>query len=279
MQVFPDIDTLNKAAADLFISLCEESIAARGRFDVVLSGGSTPKRMFEDLAAGAAGNSVDLTESSGGSLSLHEGEGRVRELQKSPKVHHERSEKPSQPKVQWDHVHIYWGDERYVPPTDPQSNEGMARTALLNQVPIPEKNIHPMYSEGGVEAAAAKYEEVVRKELGPDLSFGLLLLGIGPDGHTASLFPNEPAVHETKRLVVAGLGHAGVAERITMTPPLLTRARTILFLVAGADKAEPMKRVLEGPENWQETPSQAIARHAPNVIWYLDKSAAALLDR
>ena len=178
-------------------------------------------------------------------------------------------------------LHIFWGDERYVPPTDPQSNEGMARTALLNHVPIPEKNIHAMYREGGVESAAKAYEETIRQELGPDLALDLLLLGIGPDGHTASLFPGEPAVHETERLVVGRLSAMPEwPERITMTraAPNASPNRP-LPSSRSVDKAEPMKKraLLEGPENWDETPSQAIARHAPNVIWYLDEAAASNL--
>jgi 6-phosphogluconolactonase len=233
MKLFQDLDSLSKAAADLFVELGQSAILERGVFHVALSGGSTPKRMFELLSTAAYTDSVD-----------------------------------------WSKTQVYWGDERYVPPTDPQSNEHMARTALLDKILIPAENVHGMYSEGGVEAAAASYEEIVKQGLGPELKLDLTLLGLGPDGHTASLFPGEPPVHETERLVVAGIGHAGVSERITMTPPLLNRSRTVLFLVAGADKSGPMKRVLEGPEDWEETPSQAVARHAPNVVWLLDQAAS-----
>jgi 6-phosphogluconolactonase len=232
MQIFSDLDSLSKAGADLFVKLSEQSIAERGVFHVALSGGSTPKRMFELLATDA-----------------------YREI------------------IDWSKVHAFWGDERFVSPTDEQSNEHMARKALLDQVPIPAQNIHGMFQQGDVESAAQAYEVLIRKELGDKLALDLTMLGIGPDGHTASLFPGEPAVHETERLVVAGLGHAGVAQRITMTPPLINRSHCVLFLVAGADKVAPMKRVLEGPENWEETPSQAVARHAPNVIWLVDQSA------
>ena len=232
MQTFSDLDSLSRAGADLFVKLSGQAIASRGVFHVALSGGSTPKRMFELLATDAYRDTVD-----------------------------------------WSNIHTFWGDERFVPPTDEQSNEHMARKALLSHVPIPPENIHGMYEEGDPETAAADYETLIRRELGPELALDLTMLGIGPDGHTASLFPGEPAVHEKARLVVAGLGHAGVAQRITMTPTLLNRSRYVLFLVAGADKAAPMKRILEGPENWEETPSQAIARHAPNVIWLVDQAA------
>jgi 6-phosphogluconolactonase len=234
--LFDGIDGVSAAGADLFVRICRESIAARGRFNVALSGGSTPKLMFELLASDCYRNEID-----------------------------------------WAKVQVFWSDERYVPPTDGQSNEHMARTALLDSVPIPSERIHGMYTEGGVEAAAATYERLIVSELGADLALDLTFLGIGPDGHTASLFPGEPAVHEKRRLVVAGIGHAGVAERITMTPLLLNRSRLVAFLVAGADKAEPMNRVLNGPEEWDKTPSQAVARHAENVIWLLDGPASALL--
>lgn len=238
LTVFEDLESLSGAAAELFVDCAAAAICTKGRFDVALSGGSTPKRAFELLAGGGFRDRVD-----------------------------------------WARVHAFWGDERYVPPSDGQSNEGMARVALLDHVPIPAANIHGMYQDGGLEQAAAAYEAMLREELGPRLALDLTMLGIGPDGHTASLFPGEPAVNESERLVVAGKGHAGVSERITMTPPLLNRSRTVLFLVAGADKADPMQRVLDGPEDWAITPSQSVARHAPNVTWFLDRAAAALLGR
>ena len=233
MQIFLDLEVLSHAASEAFVRIAHQAIADHGRFDVALSGGSTPKRMFEFLA--------------------------------TPDF---------QVRIHWSQVHVFWSDERYVPPTDPQSNERMARLALLDHIPIPSANIHGMYQPGRVETAAASYEDLIRRELGEDLSLDLTLLGVGPDGHTASLFPGEPAVHETKRMVVAGIGHAGIAERITMTPPLINRSRTVMFLVAGADKREPLSRIFDGPEDWDVTPSQAIARHAPNLVWMLDSAAA-----
>lgn len=233
---FDTVEKLSEAAASEFVKLSALAISLRGRFNVALSGGSTPKRMYELLAKPQVCGTID-----------------------------------------WVNTHVFWSDERYVPPTDSQSNEGMARAALLNLVPIPPENVHPMYREGGVEEAATAYEALLRSELGDGLALDLTLLGIGPDGHTASLFPGEPPVHERVRLVVAGIGHAGVSERITMTPPLLIKSRRIVFLVAGADKAAPMHRVLNGPENWDQTPSQAVSRHAPEVLWLLDKPATALL--
>ncbi len=234
MQVFKDLDKLSHAAADEFIHFGNAAIADHGRFNVALSGGSTPKLMFQLLASPEYRDQID-----------------------------------------WKRIHVFWSDERYVPNTDSQSNEHMAREALLSHVEIPEANIRGMYREGGVESAAEAYDVVLGKELGEQKKLDLTLLGIGPDGHTASLFPGEPAVRERSLDVVAGIGHAGVAERITMTPPMINRSTTVMFLVAGSDKAAPMKRILHGPENWEETPSQAIARHAPHIIWLLDEQAAA----
>ncbi|AIE87464.1 6-phosphogluconolactonase [Fimbriimonas ginsengisoli] len=182
---------------------------------------------------------------------------------------------PLRDQVAWDRVHLLFGDERYVPPSDEQSNERMARETLVSRVPIPEANVHGMYAPGGPDAAASAYEDLVRSLLGDELAIDLTLLGLGPDGHTASLFPGRPSVHETDRLVIAAKANAGVEDRITMTVPLLNRSREILFLAAGADKADAVRRALDAPENWDETPSQAVARHAPNVVWFLDEAANA----
>jgi 6-phosphogluconolactonase len=172
--------------------------------------------------------------------------------------------------VDWTQVFVFFGDERFVPPTDPESNERMARLTLLSHVPIPAGQIYPMYRPVEPDAAATMYEEIVR-----DLRMDLTFLGLGPDGHTASLFPGRPAVHETERLVIAAAANAGVGERITMTPPMLNRSRRILFLVAGYDKAAPLQRVLNGAEDWDQTPAQAVARHGEDVAIFADKHATS----
>jgi 6-phosphogluconolactonase len=175
--------------------------------------------------------------------------------------------------IEWDKLYALFGDERYVPPDDEQSNEKMARETLLSKVPVPEDHIFTMFVPGGPSAAAANYEERVRWLLGAELAIDLVLLGIGPDGHTASLFPGDPAVHEKTRLVVASVASANARDRVTMTPPLLTLARNVLFLIAGADKAAPLKRLVEGEINLDETPSQAIGRFAANVKIFADQAA------
>jgi 6-phosphogluconolactonase len=131
-----------------------------------------------------------------------------------------------------------------------------------------------MYSEGTPAEAAERYETRMRDLLGPDLTIDLVLLGIGPDGHTASLFPGDPSVHVQDRIVVASVASANARDRITMTPVLINKASEVLFLVAGADKADPLKRMTEGPIDFEQTPSQAIGRFAPNVLIFADRAAA-----
>ena len=232
MTVFDDIDSLSQAAASAFVSAASEAIAARGRFVVTLSGGSTPKRMLGLLA-----------------------------------------NDPFRDEVDWTRVFALFGDERYVPPDDPQSNEKMARETLLDHVPIPPKQVFGMYRPGGPEGAAAAYEGAVRGLLGSSGELDLVYLGLGPDGHTASLFPGDPSVHEQTRWVVAGTASANARERVTMTPPLLTKARSVLFLIAGADKAEPLQRLLNGPLDLDQTPSQAVGRFAAHVEYFVDRLA------
>jgi 6-phosphogluconolactonase len=130
-----------------------------------------------------------------------------------------------------------------------------------------------MYRPGGAEAASSEYEAIVRRVLGPELAIDLLYLGLGPDGHTASLFPGDPSVHEEHRLVVAGTASANARERVTMTPPLLRRARQVLFLIAGEDKAAPLQRLISGEIDLDETPSQSVGRFASNVEYFVDRLA------
>ncbi len=178
--------------------------------------------------------------------------------------------------VPWSRIHFWWGDERFVPPTDMDSNERMARESMLDKVPVPEENVHPMYRAGSPEEAARAYQDEIRSYL-YEGSFDLVLLGLGPDAHTASLFPGDPAIHETERWVVASTGAVGVKERITMTPPLLNQATEVLFLVAGKDKAEPLKNVLGAEYDPDRYPAQIVARNAPSVLWFIDTAAGSAL--
>ncbi len=185
------------------------------------------------------------------------------------------AEEPYRDRVEWDKVFAVFGDERYVPPTDPQSNEKMARESLISRVPLPEDHVYPMYQEGGPSHAAEVYESKLRSLLGEEAFIDLVLLGIGPDGHTASLFPGDPSVHEQVKWVVASVASANARDRVTLTPVILTTARLVLFLIAGADKAAPLKRLTEGEINLYETPSQAVGRYAPNVTYFVDSAAAS----
>jgi len=190
-------------------------------------------------------------------------------------LHHLLAAHPYRDYVEWDRVHFLFGDERFVPPNDDQSNENMARSTLLDFVPTPASQIHGMYADMSAEDAATRYETLVRSLLGEEGRIDLTLLGLGPDGHTASLFPGRPTVHVTDKWVVAAQANVGVGERITMTVPLLNHSRQVMFLVAGADKAPALKRVLTGVENWDETPAQAVARHGDNVHFLVDAAAQA----
>ena len=178
--------------------------------------------------------------------------------------------------IPWSRIHFWWGDERFVPPAHPDSNEGMARAAMLDHVQVPASNIHGMFREGTAEHAAKSYQDEIR-ELVPGGAFNLMLLGLGPDAHTASLFPGDPSIRETDNWVVSSTGAAGVKQRITMTPPLINRSQVVLFLVAGSDKAEPLAHVLGDTYDPDRFPAQIVARNAPNVLWYIDAVAGTAL--
>jgi 6-phosphogluconolactonase len=170
--------------------------------------------------------------------------------------------------VPWQQVHVYFGDERAVPPDDPESNFGMARETLLARVPVPETQIHRMHAEASdVEAAARTYEELLPAR------FDLVLLGIGEDGHTASLFPGSSAVTEQTRRVLFVTGPKPPPRRLTITPPVIAAARATLVLAAGAAKAEAVARALEGADDVIACPAQ-LARAG---YWMLDRAAAAEL--
>lgn len=237
---FPDLDALSSAAADELIELARAGIAARGRFHVALSGGSTPKRLFQLLA--------------------------------------QRKDA-----LAWDAVELWWGDERCVPPDHPDSNYGMARDHLIRPLGLDEARVHRMHGELDPGAAARAYEDELVAALGDPPVLDYALQGMGPDGHTASLFPESPALpvlDEERRWVLANpvkspLVPGGAALRITLTAPAINRARHVRFLVAGADKAAALAAVLEGPRDPRRYPSQLIA--AADLAWLVDEAAAAQL--
>jgi len=217
---------LARAAAEHFV--------ARHPKTVALSGGSTPKLLFELLA--------DPNE-------------------------------PFRDQIAWPNIHFFWSDERHVPPDHPDSNYRMANEAMLSRVPVTQSNIHRVRSENPSAAnAASEYEQILIKTTQQSLpQLDLILLGLGPDGHTASIFPGSEVLHETERLVAAPWVEKFQTYRITMTLPLLNNGASVVFLVSGAEKAQIVKEVLEGPEKY---PAQAVKPTHGELLWMLDKDAA-----
>ncbi len=240
LRVCANGEDVAHAAADLFISSYSAAVADHGRFRVALSGGSTPWRAYELLAA---------------------------------------PERRSQ--VNWEQVDVFWGDERYVPADDPVSNYRKTREALLERVPLPPSNVHRVRTEMSPPEAAAAYEDAIRKSFGRTAGipmFDLVFLGLGTNGHTASLFPGSPLLRETTRLVAADFVAEVNMWRITMTAPLLNAARTIAFLLAGPDKAQVFRDVLCGPRDIERLPAQLIAPANGTLLWIVDQPAAALVS-
>jgi 6-phosphogluconolactonase len=182
--------------------------------------------------------------------------------------------------IPWRSVQIFWGDERYVPADDPGSNYRMAKEALLDHVPCPPSNIHPMPTHfPDADAAARDYERTLRHHfVGQWPRFDLVLLGIGDDGHTASLFPGSLALAERTRWVATARAPVAPHLRLTLTLPALTRAAAIHVLVAGASKADALRHVLEGAGDWIKYPAAALRLGAESVIWWADRDAAAFAD-
>jgi 6-phosphogluconolactonase len=237
IRAFADGESLSEAAAHEFVRCAREAITTRGRFTVALSGGCTPKRLYQLLAKETFRSQVD-----------------------------------------WVRVEIFWGDERCVPPDDPQSNYHMAREAMLAQLPIPAEHIHRMEAERpDLDAAARDYQNVLARIVpGEPPALDLVLLGMGTDGHTASLFPHTDALRETARWVVPNHVPQLNTNRLTLTRPILNRAREVLFLVAGAEKAERLGEVLVGPADPTRLPSQSIQPDG-QLVWFLDRAAAGRL--
>jgi 6-phosphogluconolactonase len=238
IRVLPDAAALADAAARQIVERAQAAIDARGVFSIALSGGSTPREL-----------------------------------------HHRLASAPLAQRVDWQRVHVFFGDERCVPPDDPQSNYHMAQETLLSRVPIPPAQVHRMRGELPPEEAAADSTgqlEAFFEDEPPRLD--VIVLGMGDNGHTASLFPGLTAVHEQQRWVVAeNVPEVGMW-RITLTPVVLNLGHQVLFLVAGEAKASMLREVLEGAYAPDERPAQ-IVRPAPGeVIWLVDAAAAAKLS-
>ncbi len=238
VRVFGDTTRLARAAADEISLHIGRTLRESGRFTWALSGGSTPRALYRLLASD---------------------EYRAR--------------------LPWHAIHFFWGDERHVPPDHAESNFRMAREAMLDAVPVPPENLHRIAGEEPDAARAAKlYEDELRSffALAPGEwpRFDLMLLGLGNDGHTASLFPGSDAVRERERLAVAPWVEAQRTFRITLTPPVLSHAWRALFLVSGAEKAAALHAVLEGRREPDRYPAQAVEG---NRLWLVDREAARLL--
>jgi len=234
IRVFNDYEALSEAAAETFVDLAAQAINANGHFSVALSGGNTPHLLYEILATA-----------------------------------------PFRKKVNWESVHVFWGDERCVPLDDPRSNFLMARRMLLDRVPIPVEHIHPIFGDLPAAMAANNYETVLRNFFGKQPPvFDLILLGLGDNAHTASLFPHTPVLGEKERWV----DEVYVAElsmyRVTLTAPLINQAKAVIFLVSGAEKAVALQNVLEGAYHPHEFPAQLIQPNGAHPIWLVDRAAA-----
>jgi len=241
VQVYLDSVEVARGAARLFIDYAWQSIAKDGQFKVALSGGNTPRQMFELLASDEFRGQVD-----------------------------------------WAKVRVFWSDERAVPPTNPESNYGMARRELLIRVPIPEGNVHRMEAEKpSIGRAAHDYEEVLRKYLDLDdrgfPRFHMIFLGLGKDGHTASLFPGTRVTRQTSRWVSTPMVTKLNMRRMTLTLPVLDAASRIVFLVVGSEKAEILHAVLQGKSD-PPYPAQLVQpRDLGQKLFLVDKAAAAML--
>jgi len=189
---------------------------------------------------------------------------------------------PYRSQLSWEHLRVFWGDERMVPPDDPESNFRMAEEALLSHVPVPSEQVFRIEGELPAGEAAVRYEAVLRKQfrLSPEEipRFDLILLGMGPDGHTASLFPGTSAVEESHKLVTAPWVEKLHTFRVTLTPPVLNAAKHVVFLVSGPDKATALQAVLEGPLEPARYPAQVINPTAGHMVWLVNQDAAGLLQ-
>jgi 6-phosphogluconolactonase len=231
---------LVQRAAQIITDFLNERLREQPTASLVLSGGSTPRQLYELLASDTFRSTVD-----------------------------------------WSRVALFWGDERSVPPTDPESNYGMTRQAMLHRLPIPESHVYRIAGELPPDRAAQQYEERIREHFriigGDRPQFDLVLLGLGEDGHTASLFPDTTALQEDRRLVASVYVRRLHTHRITMTLPVINNALRVLFLVSGASKSTILSKVLEGPKG--RFPAQLIKPSGDGLRWIVDREAASSLQK
>lgn len=236
VEIWPDSRSLTTRAAELFAETARQSIAWRDQFTVALSGGSTPRALYELLAGEVYA-----------------------------------------PRIPWEQMQVFWSDERCVPPTSDESNYRMAYEAMLSRVPVPEEQVHRMRGEDETWQAALDYEKMLQEKLEHPPQLDLILLGMGEDGHTASLFPGSTALDDTEHLIVAPFVEKLKAHRLTMTFRTINAARSVTFLVAGEAKAETLHAVLEGERDPHRYPSQLVEPEQGELVWLVDEAAAKCL--
>jgi 6-phosphogluconolactonase len=238
ITVYPDRSAFIAGAAGLMATLAAEAIAVHGRWTVALAGGGTPRPIYARLAE--AGNAQH---------------------------------------IDWSRVHVFFGDERCVPPDDPRSNYRMAQEALLDHVPLPAGNVHRIRGEDDPALAALASEQAIQRlfRTSAPPPFDLICLGMGDNGHTASLFPGTSSLHQRERLVVPQYVEVMQTWRVTMTASLINAARHVAFFVEGAGKAEMLRRVLHGPYDPDVLPAQMIQPDHGQLHWLVDAAAAGLL--
>ena len=251
VRVYEDLDALNRAAAEEIVRVAERAVAERGRFTISLAGGSTPRRLYEILTS----------------------------------EYHE--------KMPWGATHIFFGDERCVPPTDGASNYHMANEALLSRVPIADGQVHRIRGELTPLDAAREYGRLLRRVFDTEhasdpsraapaaTTFDVALLGVGPDGHTASLFPKSPALDEMKHWAMEVEAPDYIAPpraRVTLTFPALNASRTVIFLVAGEEKQHVVGELLGADANRASSYPAARVHGVQRTVWMLDRAAAGMVD-
>ena len=237
LHIEKDTKALSASLAEWINKYIQQVLAKQDRFTFVLSGGSTPKALYALLA-----------------------------------------ESPYKESIPWEKLHFFWGDERAVPFEDSRNNAKMCYDELLDKVPVKAENIHIMRTDITPEESAADYEKIVKTYFeGSETTFDFVLLGMGDDGHTLSLFPGTEVIHEQNVLATSFFLQAQDMYRITLTAPVVNNAACVAFLAAGAGKAEVLKQVLKGEKNVELYPSQIIQPVKGQLHWFVDEAAAALL--
>ncbi len=238
IRVFKSATELAKATADLMLMISKKAIESQGKFSVSLSGGTTPENLFSLLAL-----------------------------------------PPYRDEIEWNKSFVFWGDERVVPSDNKLNNARMAKTLLLDKIKIPSQNIFPIPVDLEPEKAALEYAVTIKDFFGKEPPhFDLILLGLGENGHTASLFPHTAVVFENTQLVKSVYVAEQNMFRITMTPVLINNARNIIFMVTGENKASVLNTIINGPQQPENFPAQVIHPEAGNLYWFVDEQAATLLS-